>query len=58
MTAIDKKLYNAYQKGGAAAVYKIANKLKLPYSNCKQCNCDTPTITHVCGVCGVCGSSK
>ena len=27
MTAIDKKLYNAYQKGGAAAVYKIANKL-------------------------------
>lgn len=55
---LNKKLYNAYQIGGADAVYKIANKLNLPYTNCKQCDCDTPTITHVCNVCGVCGTVK
>lgn len=55
---IQKQLYEAYQTGGASAVYKIANKLKLPYSYCKQCEADTPTIKHVCKVCGVCGTVK
>lgn len=52
MTQIQKRLYNAYQKNGVSAVYKIANKLKLPYSECTQCECDTPTTAKVCGVCG------
>jgi hypothetical protein len=55
---INKKLYDAYQKGGAEAVYKIANKLKLPYSFCKPCEADTPSIKHIVIVCGVCGTVK
>lgn len=55
---LNKRLYNAYQKGGASAVYDIANKLKLPYSFCKACDCETPTITHITSVCGVCGTVK
>lgn len=57
-TKINNQLYKAYQKGGASAVYELANKLGLPYSPCKQCECDTPTIKHVTTVCGVCGTIK
>jgi|WetSurMetagenome_2_1015567.scaffolds.fasta_scaffold824655_1 hypothetical protein len=55
---LHKKLYNAYQKGGASAVIEIANKLNLPFSHCTQCESDTPTIKHVTNVCGVCGTVK
>ena len=55
---LNKRLYDAYQKNGASAVYDIANKLNLPYSPCSQCECDTPTIKHVTSVCGVCGTVK
>jgi len=55
---IYKKLYAAYQKHGASAVYEIANKYKLPYSYCVPCETDTPTVLHVCKVCGVCGTVK
>lgn len=57
-TQINKKLYDAYQKKGATAVYDLANKFGLPYSPCKECDADTPSITHVCTVCGVCGQVK
>jgi len=56
--SLNAKLYNAYQKGGASAVYIIANRLKLPYSFCERCEADTPTIKHVCKVCGVCSTPK
>jgi hypothetical protein len=55
---VQKKLYDAYQTGGASAVYDLANKLKLPYSPCKPCDAETPTIKHVTSVCGVCGTVK
>lgn len=58
MKNIAKQLYAAYKKGGANAVYDLANKLGLPYHPCKQCAADTPTIETVAPACGVCGMLK
>lgn len=47
-----KQFEKIYEKGGISAVCNKANKLKLSYSPCIPCNCDTPVINKSCAACG------
>ena len=50
---------NLYNQDGANKVYDYANKIKLDYGVCDQCEAETPTIAdskHI--TCAICGSGK
>lgn len=51
-----KLLKRLYEKTGPSAVYKKANEMGLPYSNCIPCNASTPTVDK--NECALCGSAK
>ena len=46
-----KNCLDLYNNSGPAAVYSYANTNNLPYSNCQQCEADTPTIGNYCAIC-------
>jgi len=46
-----KDYEKAYEKGGQQAVFDLADKNKLPYSYCKHCENETPTIDSCCALC-------
>ena len=42
-----------------ASVYDYANKVGLPYSECKGCEASTPTVVTIhSDTCAICGKSK
>lgn len=47
-----KKANAIYEKYGASAVYELALKRKIPFSDCAPCEASTPTINKQCAICG------
>ena len=53
-----QKLNKVYNEQGSAATYDLANTMNLPYSFCKPCDAQTPTVGTRHPECAICGTPK